>query len=156
MIDLQIFKSNKPRWISPDQCQVLHEMMLQRYGGVVGAQNTAGLEAIVTRAKERFTAGNADLAELAACYAIGIALNRPFASGNAASSFLIAASFLGANGLAFVGRSLPLVGVMLELARGQKTEAQFARYLRCNCDPVTEGEEPSRRDAGSASTSSRT
>ena len=113
---------------------MLHEMMLLRYGGVAGVRDAAVFDAAVARPKERFASGTAGLAELAACYAAGIALNRAFVSGNLGSAFIIAATFLGCNGLLFTGNELPLVENMLELAQGQTSEAEFARFLRCNCD----------------------
>jgi death-on-curing protein len=90
----------------------------------------------VARPKERFAAGVTGLAQLAACYAAGIVSNRPFASGNLAASFVIPVVFLGANGLVFTGSELPVVERILALAQGKETEAEFAHYLRCNCDPV--------------------
>jgi death-on-curing protein len=127
--------TTEPHWISPEECLVLHEMTLLRYGGIAGVRDPALLPATVARAKERFAAGSAGIADLAACYAADIVLNRPFASGNLGSAFIIAGTFLGSNGLVFIGNQLAVVEVVLQLARGQQSEAGFARYLRCNCDP---------------------
>jgi death on curing protein len=129
-------KIKEHRWIGPEECLVLHEMMLLRYGGVAGVRDSALLEAAAARPRERFVAGLGGLADLAACYAAGIVLSRPFASGNLASAFIIATTFLGANGLRFTGKEELAVEMMLELARGEQSEAQFARYLRCNCDGI--------------------
>ncbi len=127
---------NEPCWISREECLVLHEMMLLRYGGVVGVRDSAVLDAVVARPRERFAAGVRGLPELAACYAAGIFTDRPFTSGNLASGLLIATTFLGVNGLLFTGKELPLVETVLDLAQGKQSEAEFAHYLRCNCDPV--------------------
>lgn len=69
---------------------MLHEMLLLRYGGLAGVRDSAVLDAVVARPRERFAAGAAGLAELAACYAAGIVLNGPFTSGNLACGFLTA------------------------------------------------------------------
>jgi death-on-curing protein len=111
-------------------------MMVLRYGGVVSVGDSAALDAVLNRPKNRFTAGLTGLPELAACYAAGIVTKRPFVAGNLASGLLIATTFLGANGLCFTGKELPLVERVLTLAQGQESEAEFAHYLRCNCDPV--------------------
>jgi death on curing protein len=127
---------NEPHWISREECLVLHEMMLLRYGGVAGVRDSAGLDTVVAGPKERFAAGTGELVELATCYAAGIVLNRPFTSGNLASGFLIAATFLGINRLMFRGKELPVVRRILGLAEGHESEAEFAFYLRCNCRPT--------------------
>ena len=115
---------------------MLHEMMLLRYGGAAGVRDSAALDALVAKPKERFGGGVAGLPELAACYAASIVTNRPFISGNLGSGFLIATTFLGANKLAFTGNELPVVDMVLALAQGHESEAEFAHYLRCNCDPI--------------------
>jgi len=126
----------EPCWISREDCLVLHEMMLLRYGGVAGVRDSAVLQAVLARPKERFTASGESLAQLAACYAAGVALNRPFASGNLATAFVIATTFLNSNGLVFAGRELPVVETILDLGQGHQSEAEFAHYLRCNCEPI--------------------
>ena len=125
-----------PVWISREECLVLHEMTLLRYGGLSGLRDPALLDAAVARPRERFASGVTGLAELAACYAAGIALARPFLTGNLSSGFIIAATFLRCNGLSFTGLELPVVESMLQLVQGQESESHYARYLRCNSDPL--------------------
>ena len=126
----------EPRWISREECLVLHEMMLLRSGGFSGVRDPAVLDAAVGQPKERFASGVAGLTDLAACYAVGFARTRPFVSGNLASAFVIATTFLRVNGLLFTGKELPVVESVLELAAGQESESEFAVYLRCNCRAV--------------------
>ncbi len=126
----------EPRWISREECLVLHEMMVLRYGGFSGVRDPALLDAAVSQPKERFASGLGGLADLAACYAAGMARTRPFVCGNLASAFVIATTFLRVNGLLFTGKELPVVQSMLELAAGQESESGFAVYLRCNCRAV--------------------
>jgi prophage maintenance system killer protein len=127
---------NEPCWISREECLVLHEMMLLHFGGVAGLRDATILDAVLARPRERFAAGATGLPELAASYAVGIVTDRPFTSGNLASGFLIATIFLEVNGLLFAGKELPLVETVLDLTQGGKSEAVFAHYLRCNCDPT--------------------
>jgi death on curing protein len=126
----------EPRWISREECLALHEMLLLRYGGLCGVRDPALLDAVLARPRERFATGAAGLAEPAACYAAGIALVRPFVSGNLSSAFVVATAFLRSNGLLFTGQELPVVQSMLELAQGQISESHYALYLRCNCRPL--------------------
>jgi death-on-curing protein len=79
---------NEPRWIHPEDCILLHEMLLVRFGGAAGVRDPAQLDATVARVKDRFAAGVDALGKLAACYCTGIIRNRPFMSGNLAASFV--------------------------------------------------------------------
>jgi hypothetical protein len=54
---------NELGWINREECLVLHKMMLLRYGGVAGVRDSALLDAVVARPKERFVAGVAGLPE---------------------------------------------------------------------------------------------
>jgi prophage maintenance system killer protein len=87
----------EPRWIIREACLVLYETMLLRYSVAGGVRDSAVLDAILARPKERFAAGPVRVTTLAACYAVGIVLDRPFTSGNLAIGFLIATTFLGSN-----------------------------------------------------------
>jgi death on curing protein len=123
----------EPKWISREEALVLHELMLRRFGGFTGVRDSAALDEAIARPGQLFASGMADMPTLAACYATGFALGRPFVSGNLGSAIAIPATFLRCNGLVFTGKEEPLVETMLELARGQCSEAFFARYLQCNC-----------------------
>jgi death-on-curing protein len=126
---------NEPRWINREDCILLHEMVLVRFGGTTGVRDPAQLDTTVAGVKERFAAGVDALGKLAACYCTGIIQNRPFMSGNLAAAFVIPAAFLGCNGLQFRGDAVSMVESILELAQAKTSEAEFAHYLRCNCDP---------------------
>src|SRR5262249_54206884 len=93
--------SKEPRWFSREDCLVLHEMMLLRYGGTPGVRDLALLDTAVSRPRERFASGVNGLADLAACYAAGIAVDHPFMSGNIALSFVIAIAFMRCHGFQF-------------------------------------------------------
>ena len=128
--------AKEPCWISREECLVLHEMLLRRYGGESGLRDPAALDAVAAQPRERWASGKERLPELAACYAVGIAVNCPFASGNLGSAFLIAATFLGVNGLRFRGNELRVVESMVEVWRRQQSEAELAHLLRCNCELI--------------------
>ncbi len=72
---------------------------------------------------------NADLAEIAAAYAFGIVKAHAFVDGNKRTAFVTAITFLRLNGYSF--RPTPAEGVkmMEDLASGQASEADFAKWL---------------------------
>ena len=50
--------------------------------------------------------------------------------------------FLASNGLVLTEKELPMVQTGLELAQSPPSEAEFARYLRCNRDPAGAAGDP--------------
>jgi prophage maintenance system killer protein len=62
-------------------------------------------------------------------------VRRPLASGNLCTGFLIAVTFLRANGLVFTGKEMPVVEMISELAAGEASESSYAIYLKVNSRP---------------------
>jgi death-on-curing protein len=122
----------EPRWIDREECVIIHELLLSRHGGAEGVRDEKLLEAALARPRERFAAGEVKLANLAACYGFEIASTQPFINGNAATGFLVAATFLRINGLVFTGKEAPVTEDTLAVARGTCSEAFYAHFFRCN------------------------
>jgi prophage maintenance system killer protein len=53
-------------------------------------------------------------------------------SGNLATAFLMAITFLRVNGLLFTGREMPVVQETLRLAAGEVSESFYATLLKVN------------------------
>jgi prophage maintenance system killer protein len=123
---------NEPHWIGRKECVIIHEMLLARHGGSAVIRDEAALEAALTAPRTSFAAGCANLGELAGCYAVRIITTHPFETGNICTGFLVAATFLRANGLLFVGRDGSVVEETLALAQGRSSEAFYVMYLKCN------------------------
>ena len=73
---------------------------------------------------------DADLSRLAAAYAHGIAKGHPFVDGNKRTAFVVAETFLRANGTALDATDESCIEKMLALAAGELTEDGFAEWLR--------------------------
>lgn len=86
----------------------------------------SGVPSTVMRTK------GADLAELAACYAFGIARNHAFVDGNKRTAFLAVVTFLGLNGVEFVVDDASAVATFRDLAAGALTEDGLSRWVRDN------------------------
>ena len=79
---------------------------------------------------------DADPAEIAAAYAFGIYKAHAFVDGNKRTAFVTALTFLRLNGYSF--RPPPIEGVrmMEDLASGQVSETDFAKWLSSGMKPI--------------------
>jgi death-on-curing protein len=90
------------------------------------------LESALDRPKNRWSYEQAELAELAAAYAFGIARNHPFVDGNKRTSLLALYTFLGVNGVDFVVPEADAAAMILSLAAGEVSEESLTRWIRDN------------------------
>ena len=90
------------------------------------------LESALDRPKNRWAYEQAELAELAAAYAFGIARNHPFVDGNKRTSLLALYTFLGVNGIDFVVPEAEGAAIILSLAAGEVSEESLTRWIRDN------------------------
>jgi death-on-curing protein len=75
----------------------------------------------------------ADIAALAAAYAVGIAKNHAFIDGNKRTAFQVMYTFLGLNGLRIVASEAAVVNLMVDVATGNIDEAGLAGWCRTYC-----------------------
>ncbi len=80
----------------------IHAEQLAIFGGASGLRDEGMLESALDRPINRWPYEQAELAELAAAYAFGLARNHPFVDGNKRTSLHCADVFLGVNGVDFV------------------------------------------------------
>lgn len=74
---------------------------------------------------------------MAAAYPLGIARNHPFFDGNKRTAFVLAESFLIAQGLSLTADDEQCYLSMLALATGESSQEQFADWLRQHTAPMT-------------------
>ncbi|MDI6711983.1 MAG: type II toxin-antitoxin system death-on-curing family toxin [Anaerosomatales bacterium] len=109
----------------------IHADMIATHGGLFGARDEDALEAALARPRQRWNyEPAADLPQLAAAYAYGIARNHPYRDGNKRVAFVTAVTFLGLNGLDFVADEADVVATMLRLAAGEAEEGDLAEWIR--------------------------
>jgi death-on-curing protein len=125
-----------PAWLERADCLAIHEMMLAQHGGRAGVRDEGLLESALGKPKNLLAYGSPTLAELAASYAAGIILNHPFIDGNKRTGFLVAATFLELNGLAFNATEESVVQKTVALAAGKLREADYAAWLEMNTHPL--------------------
>lgn len=125
---------NQPFWLTRQMIVAIHDEQLAIHGGASGLRDEGMLESALDRPKNKWSYENADLAELAAAYAFGIARNHPFIDGNKRTSLLALYTFLGVNGIDFVVPEAEAAAMILSLAAGKVSEPSLVRWIRDNWD----------------------
>ena len=119
-------------WLTSDLVKAIHVKQLRLFGGPPGIRDEGALESALGRPMNRRAYEGAELPELAAAYAFGIARNHPFIDGNKRAALLALVTFLGLNGLDFVADEAEAVLMIRGLAAGEKDEAGLTRWIEEN------------------------
>jgi death-on-curing protein len=117
-------------WIDRRAIELLHDESLAEHGGASGLRDEGLLESALARPLNLAVYGQADVADLAAAYGVGLAKNHPFVDGNKRVAFLAVGLFLALNGWRLVASQADATLTMLAVAAGEIDEATFARWLR--------------------------
>ncbi|WP_170565363.1 type II toxin-antitoxin system death-on-curing family toxin [Ruegeria atlantica] len=117
-------------WVPLAAINVIHDRQIARHGGAPGLRDVALLEMGCARAMNLAAYTDADLSDIAAAYAFGIAKAHAFVDGNKRTAFVTAATFLRLNGFSFHPDPVQGVRMMEELATGDVSEEQFANWLQ--------------------------
>ncbi|HSD93537.1 MAG TPA: type II toxin-antitoxin system death-on-curing family toxin [Methyloceanibacter sp.] len=122
----------EPVWLSLDLVLSIHDEQLREFGGPAGLRDPGLLESALARPLNKFGYRTADLADLAAAYAFGLARNHAFTDGNKRIAFLAMVTFLGLNDIEFVVPEAEAVVMMFAVAAGEVDEEGLARWIRDN------------------------
>jgi death-on-curing protein len=123
---------NEPNWLSLVMVVAIHDEQLAIHGGSPGLRDAGMLESALDRPRNKLAYESAELPELAAAYAYGIARNHPFVDGNKRTSLLALYTFLGINGFDFVVPEAMAAAMILSLAAGEVSEESLTRWIRDN------------------------
>ena len=122
----------EPTWLTPELVKAFQGRQLRLFGGPPGIHDEGALESALGRPVNRSAYEQADLAELAAAYAFGIARNHPFVDGNKRAALLALITLLGLNGVDFLVDEAEAVVMIRGLAAGEIDEAGLTRWIRDN------------------------
>jgi death-on-curing protein len=123
---------SEPSWLTRQIVVAIHNEQLAIHGGAGGLRDEGMLESALDRPRNRGAYESAELAELAAAYAFGIARNHPFVDGDKRTSLLALYTFLGVNGIDFVVAEADAAAMILALAAGEVNEEGLIRWIRDN------------------------
>jgi death-on-curing protein len=123
---------SEPAWITYDQAIATHSRQLRRFGGAPGLRDEGLLRSALERAPNKWHYEQAELPELAAAYAFGLAKNHAFVDGNKRIAFMTMVIFLRKNGVMFSPDQSHATAIMMALAAGEVSEESLSRWVRDN------------------------
>jgi death on curing protein len=123
---------DEPKWVTLDQVIAIHSRQLRRFGGAVGLRDEGMLKSALGRPVNKWQYEQAELPELAAAYAFGLAKNHAFVDGNKRIAFMTMVVFLRKNGIPFAPDQAQSTAMILALAAGEVSEESLARWIRDN------------------------
>jgi death on curing protein len=119
-------------WLTLPIIVAIHDEQLAIYGGPGGTRDAGALESALDRPRNQWAYEQADLPELAAAYAYGLAMTPLFVDGNKRTSLLALFTFLGINGVDFIVPEAEAAAMILSLAAGEVSEESLTRWIRDN------------------------
>ncbi len=122
----------EPKWLTYDQVIAIHSRQLRRFGGAAGLRDDGLLRSAIERPVNKWHYEQAELSELAAAYAFGLAKNHAFVDGNKRIAFMSMVVFLRKNGVRFAPVQAHATKIILSLAAGEVSEESLARWIRDN------------------------
>ena len=126
------------RWLDREIILAIHEEQLAQHGGGVGIRDEGLIDSALGRPQNIAVYNpEADLCDLAAAYAYGIAKNHPFIDGNKRTAYVAMELFLIEHGMLLTAEDGDAVVTFLGLAAGEITEEQLAAWIRKNVEAAT-------------------
>jgi death-on-curing protein len=124
--------AKEPSWRSYEQVVAIHSRQLRRFGGAAGLRDEGLLRSALERPINKWQYEQADLPELAAAYAFGLAKNHAFTDGNKRIAFMAMVVFLRLNGVQFAPAPAHATAIIMALAAGEVSEESLTRWIRDN------------------------
>lgn len=122
----------EPKWLTYEQVVAIHSRQLRRFGGAAGMRDEGLLRSAIERPLNKWHYEQAELPELAAAYAFGLAKNHAFVDGNKRIAFMSMMTFLRKNGVWFAPLQAQATNIILALAAGEVSEESLTRWIRDN------------------------
>jgi len=119
-------------WLSYEQVVAIHSSQLRRFGGAPRLRDEGMLRSALERPINKWQYDQAELPELAAAYAFGLAKNHAFVDGNKRIAFMAMVVFLRLNGVHFAPQPAHATAIILALAAGEVSEESLTRWIRDN------------------------
>src|ERR1700683_2038243 len=124
--------ASEPKWLTYDQVIAIHSRQLRRFGGAAGLRDDGLLRSAIERPGNKWHYEQAELAELAAAYAFGLAKNHAFVDGNKRIAFMSMMIFLRKNGVRFTPEQAHATTMIMSIAAGVVSEESLTRWIRDN------------------------
>lgn len=113
---------DEPKWLSSQAIRAIHEILIERTGGVSGVLNQTSLESTLDKPKNFFLyEPSSSLFKLAAAYGYGFLKNHCFCDGNKRIALAAVSTFLRLNGYRLNASEAEAVIFFLDLAGASET-----------------------------------
>lgn len=130
---------NRLHWVTREDVETLHEVMIDIGGGARGLRDASLLESALGRPLNLHAYGEKDIFELAASYAEGLSRNHPFVDGNKRSAFATADLFLALNGVHLEQAvAQEHADMMVKLGQGHITRSDAARHFKAHAQGLSQ------------------
>ncbi len=139
---------NEPKWLSREDIESIHDMMLEIGGGMPGLRDAAMLESALSRPQNLYAYEEPTIFDLAASYA-EIGRHQSFVDGNKRTGFGAAEVFLADNGYELeVAQYHEHADMMEQLGEGLITREDASVYFAEHAREIVPEQmlEPSGRD----------
>lgn len=119
------------RWILRPTALAIHEAQIAEHGGLPGLRDLGLLESALARPRNLFAhRPEADVFDLAATYAYGLARDHAFNDGNKRTAYVVARLFLVLHGADLTASGVERVLVFEKLGKGEVEEAELTKWMK--------------------------
>ena len=118
------------RWVETSVVFAIHDFQIAEHGGSDGVRDRGAIESALMRPVNLALYAEPDAADLAACYAYGLAKNHGFIDGNKRTAWVAARLFLADNGYSLTFDVDEAVDIMEQVAASGISETELAHWLR--------------------------
>ena len=127
---------SKPIWIELETIIKIHDRQLSEHGGLSGVRDEKLLASALARPQNLHSYDKANMFEMSASLAHGIVKNHPFIDGNKRTAYVACRLLLELNSYRLVASTTDKIKAMLDLAAGELSQEEFAKWLEVNCEKV--------------------
>lgn len=124
------------RFIKKEIVLFFHQQLIKEYGGLNGIRDEGLLDSALAQPQMTLLGDYAhkDVFEMAAAYGYHLCSNHPFLDGNKRIALVVMDSFFQINGWGLTADEKSMYGIMMQLAEGQLTKLELAKWLRKHCE----------------------
>jgi death-on-curing protein len=129
------------RYLSISEIFELHDRIISSSGGSRGVRDLNALESAVNQPRQTFDQKDLypDIIAKAAALCFSLVMNHPFVDGNKRVGHAAMETFLILNGYEIVASVDEQESIMLSLAAGKVSRANFLKWLNNHIDHITNG-----------------
>jgi len=119
-------------FLTLDEVLAIHSDQIERYGGSFGIRDRSLLESALAMPEATFSGEDLHPSsfEKAAAYVFHLVKNHPFVDGNKRVGLAVGLAFLALNDILITATDDELVELILDVARGKRSKADVAVFLR--------------------------